>query len=282
MASHPYDKPIPPTDEERRMVRFLDTAFVYTWKASGEGRKLEFASRNPLYEFFDLMMRMGDAGYLLGATLFGRKVAEKNVERTVRSKLMTMLARGLHDAHYSSTAPIKESAIAHIGRFVNALIAVMPDVHVEWAEDMDTDDPKRDLKPEPIAVIRGVFLSPSLDQRNCAKFWELAAASERFPLRIFSEPCAPEDGVIFSSYHRRAFAIVFTIAPEPAVDKFAGHLRRHATRKMVRRQRPGRDEWIVQPEDATENERQNVLRCIAGNVEPHARREHVSALLGVA
>lgn len=280
MAKHPYEKP--PTDEERRMIRYLDGAFVYAWKTSGEGRKLEFATRNPMYEFFELMMRMGDAGYVLAATLFGRKVEDGKTERPVRSRLLTMLARGLHDAHESPTAPVREAAVAHFGRFVNALIAALPAVHVEWAEDMDADDPQNDLRPEPVAVIRGVFLSPSLDQRNCVKFWEMAAASERFPLRIFSEPCGPDDGIIFSSYHRRAFAIVFTVAPEPAVDRFAGHMRRHATKKMVRRLRPERDEWIVASEDATENERMNVFRCIAGNIEPQARREHVSMLLGVA
>ena len=282
MARHPYDKPIPPTDEERRMIRYLDGAFVYSWKPSGKGRKLEFSNRNPLYEFFELMMRMGDAGYALGAMLFGRKIEDGKIERAVRSRLLTHLARGLHDAYDAPTAPIKESTVAHIGRFVNALIAVMPGVHVEWAEDMDSDDPGHDQRPEPIAVIRGVFLSPSLDQRNCVKFWEMAAASERFPLRIFSEPCGPDDGIIFSSYHRRAFAIVFTVAPEPAVDKFAGHMRRHATRKLVRNKRPEKDEWFIEPVEATENDRQSVFRSIAGNIEPHERREHVSALLGIA
>jgi hypothetical protein len=164
---------------------------------------------------------------------------------------------------------------------VNVLIDDMPQVHVEWAEDMDADDPKHDLRRQPIAVVRGVLLSPSLDQRKCVKFWELAAASERFPLRIFSEPCGPDDGAIFSSYHRRAFAIVLTVASEPAVDKFAGHMRRNAKHKLVRHKRPDKDEWLVEPEEATENERMNVFRCIAGNVEPHARRERVSALLGV-
>lgn len=287
MARHD-DMPIPPTDEERRMVRYLDNAFVYSWKSSGDGRTLQFGTRSPLYEFFELMMRMGDAGYVLAATLFGRKVAERNVERTVRSHLMTMLARGLHDAHSYGAAAITETSVAHFGRFVNVLIADMPEMHVEWAEDMDADDPERDLRKQPIAVIRGVLLSPSLDQRRCVRFWELAAASEKFPKRIFSEPCLPEDGIIFSSYHRRAFGIVFTLVSDVALERFVPHMREHATTKCVRRwQEPpegcGKQagKWTVEIESATENERQNVFRAIAGGIESNDRRRKVSALFGV-
>lgn len=281
MARHD-DAVVPPSVEERRMARWLDEALVYRWKEDGGGgRTLHLSSRNPLYEFFDLMMRMGDAGYVLAATLFGRKAVESGVERAVRSRLLTLLARGLHEAHHDARATITESSVAHFGRFVNVLIAEMPRAYVEWAEDMDVDDPRLGLRKQPVAVIRGVFLSPSLDQRKCAKFWELAAESDRFPVRIFSEPCGPDDGAIFSSYHLRAFAIVFTVAPEPAVAKFAGHMRERATHKLVRRLRPDEDRWTVESEPATENERMNAFRCIAGGIEPHARRERVSTLLGV-
>lgn len=270
------------------MVRYLDNAFVCTWKASNAGRTLEFQNKYPLHEFFDLMMRTGDQGYVLGATLFGRKVQEKSVERAVRSHLLTRLARGLHDAHPDGRKEPAETTVAHFGRFVNVLIADMPEMHVEWAEDMDADDPQLDLHRQPTAVIRGVLLSPSLDQRRCVRFWELAAASSRFPCRIFSDPCAPDDGAIFSSYHRRAIAIVFTHAPAIAVERFANHLREHATLKHVRRwQDPpegsgaGPGKWTVEAEPATENERLNVFRSIAGGIEVSARRKQVSDLFGI-
>lgn len=270
------------------MVRFLDNAFVCTWKESNAGRALEFQSKYPLYEFFDLMMRMGDKGYVLGATLFGRKVEEKNVERAVRSHLLTRLARGLHDANPDGRKEPRETTVAHFGRFVSVLIEGMPEMHLEWAEDMDTDDPMFDLRKQPTTVIRGVLLSPALDQRRCVRFWEMAAASSRFPYRIFSDPCEPDDGAIFSSYHRRAFAIVFTHAPAPAVERFANHMREHATLKHVRRWRdppqggsPGEGKWIVEAEPATEHERLNVFRSIAGSIEGSERRKQVHDLFGI-
>ncbi|HTK04522.1 MAG TPA: hypothetical protein VL500_02970 [Candidatus Eisenbacteria bacterium] len=288
MARHDVHAPIPPTNEERRMNRFIDNAFVYEWKSSAKGRTLEFSQRNPTYELFDLMMRMGDEGYVLAATLFGRKVQEKNVERAVRSHLLTRLARGLHDTHYGA-GEIRETAVAHFGRFMNVLIADMAEMHVEWAEDMDAEDPAHDLHPEPIAVIRGVLLSPALDQKRCAKFWELAASSSRFPVRIFSEPCAPDDGAIFSSYHRRVIAIVFTVASDVAVERFAVHMRENAKLKMVRRWKdppqggvPSEGKWLTVPEPATEQERKNAFGCIAGGIERNDRRQRVSELLGVA
>lgn len=289
MARYDDNKPVPPSDEERRLVRWLDSAFVFTWKENGDGsRTLRLSSRNPLYEFFDQMMRMGDAGYALAATLFGRKVADNAVDRTVRSRLLTLLACGLHENGCDTRAEITESSVAHFGRFVNVLIADMPQMYVEWAEDMDADDPQRDLRKQPVAVIRGVLLSPSLDQRRCVRFWELAAASAAFPLRIFSEPCPPDDGAVFSSYHLRAFGIVFALVSDAAVDKFAAHLRDNANRKKVRRWHDppaghGKEagKWTVESEAATPQERLNAFHCIAGGIEGNVRRKRVSDLFGI-
>jgi hypothetical protein len=277
-----------PTDEERRMVRFLDNAFVCTWRTSNSGRSLEFQNKYSLYELFDLMMRMGDKGYVLGATLFARKAQDKNVERTVRSHMLTRLARGLHEMQSDGRKEPTEASVANFGRFISVLVGELPEWNVEWAEDMDADDPMRDLQRQPIAVIRGVLLSPSLDQRRCVRFWEMAAASEKFPRRIFSDPCPPDDGAIFSSYHRRAFAIVFTYASAPAVKRFAIHMREHATQKCVRRWcdppvggSPGQGKWIVEAAPATENERLSVFRSIAGSIEGNERRKQVHDLFGI-
>ncbi len=283
------DKPVPPSDEERRLVRWLDSAFVCTWKENSDGsRTLKFSSRNPLYEFFDQMMRMGDPGYALAAALFGRKIAGNAVDRSVRSRLLTLLACGLHETAYDSRTEITESSVAHFGRFVSVLIADMPEVYVEWAEDMDTDDPKRDLRKQPVAIIRGVLLSPSLDQRRCVRFWDLAAASPAFPLRIFSDPCPPDDGAIFSSYHLRAFGVVFALVSDVAAVKFASHLRENARSKRVRRWHeppPGHGKeggkWTVESEDATAQERLNAFHCIAGGIEGNDRRKRISDVFGI-
>lgn len=274
---------VPESVDARRLRRCLDSAFLYAWKSSGNGQKLEFNDRYSLHQFFDLMQRMGDEGYLLGAAIFAQRVDKGDTERAVRSHLLTRLARMLFDLDYPHHRRIiRESEVAHMGRFVNPLIERLPEMHIEWAEDMNADDPLRDQSRQPTAVIRGVFLSPCLDQRRTEKFWEMASASERFPRRIFSDPCRSEDGAIFSSYQQRAFALVFSYAPEPAVVRFVTHMREHAKTKWLKCFTEGTDTWDDYELPAEETERKNAFINIAGGIAEAGRRAKVTDLLGLA
>lgn len=254
--------------EERRLARSLDNVLV---------------NRQGLHEFFDLVSRLGDQGYVLGAAIFARKAKETNIERAVRSRFLTLVARALYDCKLPDRrGDPRESEVAHFGRFVNLLIEDDPVMFVEWSEDMAVDDPGRDLAAQPTSVIRGVLLSPCLDQRRAVAFWDLSSKSEKFPRRIFSDPCVPDDGVIFSSYHLRAFGLVFTHATESAVRCFASHMHANATGKLVRiwdeAEKRGRIERIP----AGEVERSNAFTAIAGYVENHDNRRLVNGIFGLA
>ncbi len=273
---------VPDSVEVRRMKRSLDSAFVYAWEGSGRGRRLVFQNRFSLHEFFDVMTRMGDRGYLIGAAIFAHKATGGEVHRAVRSHLLTRLARIMHDDLMLPAPAVREAEVAHFGRFVDALIGDFPQLHVEWAEDMNSDAPEDGFAPEPTAVVRGVFLSPSLDQRHAVKFWDLASASARFPRRIFSDPCRPEDGTLFSSYHCRAFSFVFSHASDAAVERFIAHMREHAVRKTTKVFDERAQRWHDEEVEALAVDRSNAFACIAGNIADSRRREKVAQLFGIA
>lgn len=255
--------------DERRIARSLDAAFA--------------ANKFSLHEFFELVSRLGDQGYMLSAAVFARKAQESTVDRAMRSRFFTGMARALYDMNsHLRQGDVRESEVAHFGRFVNVLIADQPKMFVEWSEDMDADDAARYIPVQPTAVIRGVLLSPCLDQRRTTEFWDLSARSERFPRRIFSDPCVPEDGLIFSSYHLRAFGLVFTHATGYAVRRFATHMRENATRRLVRtwdeQERRGRIDSVA----ARDIDRANAFSAIAASVEHQDNRRLVNEIFGLA
>ncbi len=209
------------TDDEQRLLRYIDRALVYAWKTRPDGgRQLIFEEKYALAHFYDLVSRLGDHGYCIGAAAFMRVVADRKSERTVCSKVLTRLARIWRDLR-AEAGLLTEASVAHFGRFVREIIGVVPRMVLEWVEDMDATDPERDLEPEPTAVIRGVLFSPDMDQRRAVKFWALAATSPLFPDRIFSDHCSPREGVMYTSYQSRAFAEFMSLAPVPAVERFA-------------------------------------------------------------
>lgn len=277
------------TEIERKLRMCLERALTYEWKSRPEvegkpsGRLLVLANRFAVHEFFDLMMRNGDDGYVVGATLFARRADE--MERPVRARFLTSLARMLRDFDGDPQGCIRESEVAHFGRFVNVLLSKkgrLDGVVLAWVEDMNTSDPENDLTPQPTAVIRGVLFSPSFDQRQAFGFWERAARSARFPVRIFSDPCAPEDGLLFSSYHVRAFGLFFSVAPEGAITRFAAHMRDNAVTKTAREWVEDAGRWMVKAVPASALDRHRVFDGIVGYVDGDHRREKLRALLHVA
>jgi hypothetical protein len=144
---------------------------------------------------------------------------------------------------------------------------------------MDTDDAGLGLRREPVAVIRGAFLSAFIPLRSAVPFWDLAAASARFPRRIFWEPCPVDDGIILSSAHRRKFGEILAAVSPAARREFAVAIASRTDSKWVRRQDPESRKWLVSLEPAQENERQQVMRHIASHADE--RREEVEALFGL-
>lgn len=273
---------VPATFEERRILRNLDHAFDLE-PVDPSGERHRFVGGRAVQELFDAFVRMGDKGYAYGATIFARRCHEREIPRAARAHMLTRFALGLRDADApDERRAIRESEVAHAGRFLSGFVRALPVVVLEWAEDAGDGDERTGLAAQPTAVIRGVLLSPSFDHREAAEFWRQSAASKRFPVRIFSSPCRSEDGAVFSSWHVRAFSLVFSHAPIEAVTRFVTHMREHAVHKRHKFYRERSGTWHEGLSRATENERHCVFRSIAGSIENAARRDYVTGLYGLS
>lgn len=280
--AHPYDDPnyVPATPEERRILRSLDHAFDLEL-VTKDGEERRYVGTRAVLDLFDALVRMGDRGHVKGATLFANRCREREIPRAARAHMLTRFALALRDADTpNARTTLRESEVAHAGRFVSSFVRELPVVVLEWAEDANDGDVNSGLEPQPTAVIRGVLLSPSFDHREAVEFWRMSAASARFPVRIFSDPCRSEEGTVFSSWHLRAFSLLFTHAPMEAVTRFIAHMREHAVRKTAKRLNEATGTWFEEFVPATENDRSCAFRSIAGSIEPPERRNLVTELYG--
>jgi len=266
------------TDEERRLIIGFAQAVAHDWHpdASTGGRRFEFTNHFGCQQLFRDMNRMGDKGFLYGALLFSRRA--HSLERAVRSHFLTRLALANHE-ELGSHGPVRECAVSCLGVFLDPLLAEMPDLILEWVEDMETDDPACDLERQPAELIRGLLLSSHVDQRRAHRFWELAAVSPRFPERIFSEPSRHDSGGIFMSCFLKAMGRLFSSAPETAVRRFAAVVRERAVNKyvLVSEDQCRRISWVQVP--ATELERSTMLASLTSNIEL-PNRDLAAAILG--
>ena len=266
------------TDDERRLVFRMCQALSHAWRsapASGS-RELVFENHSGCVQVFEQMNRMGQNGLLLGALCLSRYL--RGLERQVRSRFLTGLLLAQHEM-MSHGQPVRECETSLFGIFIGALVADFPDVILEWTEDMNTGIGEAGLPPQPTAAIRGLLLSYSFDHRRAARFWEMAARSERFPERVFSDPCPPHEGKIFCSSQLRAFGLFLSLAPEAAVRRFLPVIRDRAVDKttIVCEDDNRKVEIIV--EKATEQERRGMLAVLVGHIEPAGRCELVQAIL---
>ncbi len=273
---------VPASNEERILDRLLTNALTFKRVETSLGPRVTFAHPRAMHEFFDRIARLGGHACELGAALFADRVLENDPGRDVRAVLLTQYARVLYDSYNNDRRDVRESEVAHAGSFVGAMIRELPQMILEWVEDMGDGCASCNLNPQPTAVIRGVILSPSLDQRVAAEFWRLSVGSTRFPLRVFSDPGGQAEASMFSQWNRRAFALVFTHASDAAVERFVVHMLAHATEKIVRRYDDKEEKLLEVHLPVSLEERQFVFRSIASYVTPPSRREYVAGLYGIA
>ncbi len=270
------------TDDERRMIILFNQAIVCLWKDQPDGaRRLAFDDRFALYNFFREMCRRDDAGYLFGALLFSRRANE--LDRAVRSHVLTRLSRMHFELSRGSEEfdrPPRESEVSNFGQFVNAIVSDLsdPPVVFEWFEDLNTEDPERGLKLQPTSLIRGILFSNRIDPRRMQRFWQLAAASPRFPDRVFCDPCPPFEGAIFTSYHLRAIARIFASAPAAAVERFAAVIRDRAVeRSELETFTDGRRPRVIRV-PAHQRDRDMSFASIVGYIDDNDRKQLVARI----
>jgi hypothetical protein len=282
------DKYRPISEEERRLLSLFKTALVFSWKETAKtgpdgkpvpARKLWLETPTAATRFFETVIGMSDRGYDIAAIIIAKHM--DHVERPVRSNLMTRMARAIPDCIMQSPE-VNEREISQFGQVIDRLIGDFPGRFLEWAEDMEADDPWNDLKRQPTAIIRGAFLAASIDARKTVAFWELAGKSARFPERMFSDPAdGSTDAASFTPFHLRRYADMFAVMPEAALRRFATYMRTQAKIRRVARFDPveGR---VVTEERLTKLERVAMLRSILTCIPDVDRRRVVEqALLNV-
>jgi hypothetical protein len=264
------------SDEERRLIISFNESLEHRWEPQPNGaRRLVFERSCSLMNFFEQMNRMSERGFLFGALLFSRRAGE--LDRQFRSHILTRLVRTYHDM-VDNGRPVRESEVSHAATFIDALIGDLTEMVLEWTEDMNTDDPHFDLVSQPTAVIRGTLFSTNIDQRKTGRFWGLAAASERFPERIFCDPCPPANGSIFMPYHTRVIGLIFSIAPEPAVRRFAEVVKQRAVHKGILLNEDDNRKHRVVIMPASENEIRSVQGNIVNHIADDSRRQLVASI----
>ena len=273
---------VPASDDRRRLDRHLTAAFMYERTQTVEGERVTFAHPRAMHDFFDAIARLGGDACKLGAVLFMERCVAQDAPRDVRAALLTTYARVLHDVYKADSPYIREAEVAHAGSFVGAIISEMPRMILEWIEDMADGVLSVALDVQPTSVIRGVLLSPMLDQRRAMEFWTFAGSSMRFPLRVFFDPCLPDEGALFSSWHYRAFASVFSTASEAVVERFVTNMIARAVWKTAYGFVSERRERFVFRKPVEDDDRRNAFLAITGHVRPPDRREFVAKLYGIA
>jgi hypothetical protein len=273
------DKYRPISDEERRLKAQFLTALSYQWKeydmegpdgSTVRARKMWLTAPHAATRFFEQVIGLGDRGYDLAAIIIAKEM--DHVERPVRSNLMTRMARAIPDCIMRSPH-VREREISQFGQVIHRLVQDFPQRFLEWVEDMNADDPWNDLKEQPTAIIRGALLAASIDATRMAAFWGLAAASARFPDRMFSDPAeAAEDGSPFTAFHLRRYADMFAVMSDEAILRFGTRMRTMATHRLAYAFAEDKTRSVVSVRLA-KHERVEMLRRVLNGIDDPRRRE---------
>jgi hypothetical protein len=257
---------------------------------------LSESSSRPMGALYKQASRVGPNGYTALGEHFVDAIFAQETPRPVISRLITDLVLSVHDE--KGEAFPREGSMSHATPFMNVLVRETPKTIVDWAEDLAEDH-------APLTIVSGTVFAAFFDQRDaCANvhrregkryrtvrpsFWDMAAASDRFPLSIFSTPCASADGIIFSSNRRFVIGAILAHAFEPTMRRIAAHIATHATQKFVwtrivdDNEQKGEERYKDVLVEATDQERLMVLKDLHGSVDaPQSRRALVAAALGIA
>lgn len=287
------------SDDVRRLVRMAKRLFVgergdrYKWVPKPAGG-CEFVQPgiNATHDFYKEMERRHGEGLVDGAFAYMSAVEELVVERQASSCVLKLCACKLQHNNYENQ-PLVERHVADFGVFAKVLTKENPKMLLDWIVDMNTHDPEHDLIKQPTALPRGILFA--CDHRVAASFWESAAAEPNFPDRIFSDPCAQEDGEgvsCFSPFQIRNFSTFFSVAPDAAFERFSQHLAKYARNKLVladvrtpaqiKANEPPEPKYRPITVPMTDEERTMMLSSIGGHMRDRDRRIRLHAAFGLA
>lgn len=266
------------TPDERQWLRLAIQASAWVEGTDTGERELKFRESGAVHQLCDKSFARGGDGpeVALWALL---NVGLLDFPMRVFSGLLTRLIRSPYDRCARPEPFLREPSVSVFGGLLVRLADADPEKVLVWVVDMAEGNRLAGIERQPTEVIRGLLFAPRVDWSFRMKFWEMAAACERFPDRIFCDPCDPANGRIFSSYHYRAFGQFLEWAPEPAVCRFVAAMRDRVNRKVIREidEESRRVRYRIVP--ATPEEIGEARRRIVESVESPSRRESVSAIL---
>ncbi|MFC1639096.1 hypothetical protein ACFL26_02395 [Patescibacteria group bacterium] len=231
-------------------ISALDSALTMWEKTGGSNPNTYDKAQVAFWEFCERVSRQQAYSYRIGSQLIctylmkqyqpvdqrpkgwqraRKRPHEWGVPRELRSIILTGLARWPHEAA-SRGVPIRGRTVAHFGRVLNrsAMRENCARLYVEWFEDMNTGIPLEGqegqwlLPPQPTRVLRGIMRNVRIKDGVVDDFWKRAAASERFPDRMFTDAGDFESQACFlPTSQLTELANFCTHAPEAAVRRFA-------------------------------------------------------------
>ncbi len=143
------------------------------------------------------------------------------VPRELRSLILTACAMWPYTSVRDQREMLRGKHVAHFARVLNRTVQNCARMYVEWFEDMGEGIP--DVMPRlPTRVLRGILFATKLAEGTMDSFWSMAARSERFPERIFTDPGDFKHRACLLSPTQFAQLAEFCMqAPEEAVIRFA-------------------------------------------------------------
>lgn len=151
------------------------------------------------------------------------------VPREVRSLILTACALWPYTSGRNQREPLRGKHVQHFARVMNRTADTCAKMYVEWFEDMGSGIPGI-MEEMPTRMLRGILFATKLKTRDgrtpMEDFWKIAARSERFPVRIFTDP-GDHNGwqCLMSPTQFAQFAEFCTNAPEEAVIRFVSAYR---------------------------------------------------------
>jgi hypothetical protein len=146
------------------------------------------------------------------------------VPEEVRSVAMFACAVWPYTSSRDQNDVLRGKHVAQFARVINRT-AYHSKMYVQWFVHMSEGIPG--VMPRiPTRVLRGILFATKLAEGVMDDFWKLAAKTEGFPVRIFTDPGDFRHRACFLSLTQFAqLAEFFNYAPEEAVVRFAGAYR---------------------------------------------------------
>jgi len=206
-------------------LRLIDKAARPTAFRDEDGKERPHFPHDRVARFYRWASRdaksMEWATEALTAWLTKRPKAKLNAQsRSLETGFLRALVL-VYVEHHRMVESVAESRVAHAGDFMGRLAAKRETRRFVMNLVLDSEE-----RGDPTAVIRGVLLSANFaEHADVPAFWDEAAETgDKFPLRVFMDPCPAAEGYFFTPFQVRCFARHFRMMSDRARGRFASYM----------------------------------------------------------